>query len=128
MKQIKFNTCIEQLYLHSRYFNNKDKVLKELNVNPYQYVLVRYVAYDAHHDLVANPLSENFKKEIIRKLSKHYKVFLSMENNNTDDFYTPYIINVSPEKMHYIEANALFLISEGAAMESESFILGIPYF
>ena len=50
-KQIRFNAYVEQLYLHSAYYENNEQVLKELNVKPKEYVIIRYVAYDAHHDL-----------------------------------------------------------------------------
>lgn len=126
-KQISFNAYVEQLYLHSNYYRSNESILKELSVTPQNYILIRYIAYDAHHDLVAHPLSEDTKKRIIKLLSKKYSVLLSIENGNSDAFYEPYILNISPEKMHDVEANAKLMITEGATMASESFVQGVPY-
>lgn len=126
-KQIYFNAFVEQLYLHSRYFQANKDVLKELKLKPKEYVLVRYIAYDAHHDLATRPLSEENKKEIVSSLPEKYSVLLSMENSPSDDFYSAYLLTLSPEQIHDVEANAKFVISEGATMASESFILGVPY-
>jgi predicted glycosyltransferase len=126
-KQIKFNAYVEQLYLHSAYYTKKEDVLKDLNVKPKEYVLIRYIAYDAHHDLKAHPLSEETKKEIVRETAKHYRVFVSLEKGVSDSFYDDYALKISPEKMHDLEANAKFMVTEGATMASEAFVLGVPY-
>ena len=126
-KQIRFNAYVEQLYLHSAYYENNEQVLKELNVKPKEYVIIRYVAYDAHHDLKVRPISEEVKKTIVKEISKHYKVFVSLEKSVKDPFYDDYVLKISPEKMHDLEANAKFMVAEGATMASEAFVLGVPY-
>ena len=105
-KQIRFNAYVEQLYLHSAYYHKKEDVLEELNVKPKEYVLIRYIAYDAHHDLKAHPLSEEAKKEIVKETEKHYRVFVSLEKGVKDPFYDKYALKISPEKMHDLEAHA----------------------
>ena len=126
-KQIKFNAYVEQLYLHSKYYHKQEDVLKELDVKPKEYVIVRYIAYDAHHDLKAHPLSEECKKMIVSEIAKRYRVFVSLEKGVNDPFYDKYTLKISPEKMHDLEANAKFMVAEGATMASESFVLGVPY-
>ena len=126
-KQIRFNAYVEQLYLHSAYYKKNEQVLEELNVKPKEYVIVRYIAYDAHHDLNTHPLSAEAKKEIVREIAKRYRVFVSLEKGVDDPFYNQYILKISPEKMHDLEANAKFMVAEGATMASESFVLGVPY-
>lgn len=126
-KQIWFHAYVEQLYLHSAYYHKNDDVLKELNVKPKEYVIIRYIAYDAHHDLKAHPLSEETKKRIVSEIAKHYRVFVSLEKGVNDPFYDDYVLKISPEKMHDLEANAKFMVAEGATMASESFVLGVPY-
>ena len=54
-------------------------------------------------------------------------MFVSLEKNVKDAFYDNYQLNISPEKMHDLMANARFLVTEGATMASEAFVLGIPY-
>ena len=126
-KQITFNAYVEQLYLHSSYFNKNEHVLEELNVRPKEYVIIRYIAYDAHHDLNAHPLSSEIKKKIVNEVAKRYRVFVSLEKGVNDPFYDDYILKISPEKMHDLEANAKFMVTEGATMASEAFVLGTPY-
>ena len=126
-KQIRFNAYVEQLYLHSSQYNKGGCVLEELGVKPKEYVLVRYIAYDAHHDLKTHPLSDEIKKSIVKEISKRYRVFVSLEKGVDDPFYNDYLLNISPEKMHDIEANAKFMVTEGATMASESFVHGVPF-
>ena len=126
-KQIRFNAYVEQLYLHSAYYESNEQVLKELNVKPKEYVIIRYVAYDAHHDLKVHPIPEEVKKTIVKEVSKQYKVFVSLEKSVKDPFYDDYVLKISPEKMHDLEANAKFMVAEGATMASEAFLLGVPY-
>lgn len=126
-RQIRFNAFVEQSYLHSTYYKKDYQVLNELNVKPKEYVIVRYIAYDAHHDLDAHPLPENAKKKIVAELAKRYRVFVSLEKNVKDSFYDPFILHISPEKMHDLEANAKLMVTEGATMASESFVHGVPY-
>ena len=127
IKQIRFNAYIEQLYLHSSLFKKKEDVLTELNIEPQKYVIVRYSAYDAHHDLIVRPLLEETKRRIVREISKYYPVLVSLEKGVRDPFYNDYLLKISPEKMHDLEANAKFLVTEGITMASESFVLGVPY-
>ena len=126
-KQVRFNAYVEQLYLHSAYFKSSTQVLEELGVKPKEYVIVRYVAYDAHHDLKVHPISEETKRNIVKEISKRYRVFVSLEKSVKDSFYDDYVLKISPEKMHDLEANAKFMIAEGATMASEAFMLGVPY-
>ena len=52
---------------------------------------------------------------------------MSLEKSVKDPFYDDYVLKISPEKMHDLEANAKFMVAEGATMASEAFVLGIPY-
>lgn len=126
-KQITFNAYVEQLYLHSAYYHANYQVLDELNVKPKEYVIVRFIAYDAHHDLNTHPLSAEVKKMIVNEVAKRYRVFVSLEKGVDDSFYDDYLLRISPEKMHDLEANAKFMVTEGATMASEAFVLGTPY-
>lgn len=126
-KQFRFNAFIEQFYLHSTYYHSETQVLEELGVRPGEYVIVRYIAYDAHHDLRVHPLSNEAKKRIIQELAANYRVFVSLESRAMDSFYDPYLLHISPEKMHDLEAHAKFMVTEGATMASEAFVLGVPY-
>lgn len=127
IKQIRFNGYIEQLYLHSKDYRQNDSVLNELNVKPKEYVIVRYIAYNAHHDMGVTPLSREARQQLVADIAQNYKVFVSLEKEFDMDFYQPYLLHISPEKMLDLMAGAKFLITEGATMASEAFLLGVPY-
>ncbi len=126
-KQLGFNGYIEQLYLHSGDYHQKNNVLNELNVKPGEYVIVRYIAYDAHHDLTIKHLSDEERLRLIEIISKRYRVFLSIEQGCSLQGIDQYLLHISPEKMHDLMAEAKFLLTEGATMASEAFVLGVPY-
>lgn len=126
-KQIYFHAFIEQLFLHSKYLESNSTILEEMGLRRGEYVVIRFSAFNAHHDMMANPLSEDFKKGIVSKIAQKYKVVVSLEQESDDPFYSPFLIKFPPERMHDIEANAKFLVTEGITMASESFILGVPY-
>ena len=126
-KQIYFKAFVEQLFLQSKYYRKDESILMDLQLRSGEYVVVRLSAFDAHHDLMTNPLPEDFKKMIIAKISERYRVVLSLENVSDDMFYKPYLVNFSPEKMHDIEAHAKFVVTEGITMASEYFVMGVPY-
>lgn len=123
-KQIIFNAFVEQLYLHSSVYKPSNAVLDRLGIKPREYILFRYISYDAHHDLVAKPLSEKFKKKIVDESAKENIVYVSHESNPSP--YPEYDLKIAPEEMHDVEANAKYMITEGATMATESFVLGIP--
>lgn len=123
-KQLFFNAFVEQLYLHSSVYNPTTEVLKTIGVKPDEYILIRYISYDAHHDLAAQPLPENYKRKIVDELSKKYRVLVSHESSPNP--YKEFALDIHPEQMHDVEANAKFMITEGATMASESFVLGVP--
>jgi len=125
-KQIYFNAYVEQLYLHSKYYQTSTNVLDELGVEKGKYVIVRYTSYDAHHDIGVKHLEDEFKKSLLQRMEQSCRVLLSLENPTDDDDYNKYLFSIAPEQIHDIEANAKFMLSEGGTMINESFVLGVP--
>ena len=128
-KQLVFNAYVEQLYLHSKYFTADACVPEALGLGQGKYVLVRYIAYDAHHDLSVNAVSLEAKKRIVKELAGKYRMVLSLESEDDrkDPDFAPYLLDFAPEKIHNMMAGAAFVLTEGATMASEAFVLGVPY-
>lgn len=124
-KQIYYDAFVEQFYLNPKYFKPNSKVLERLGLKKGEYVLVRYISYDAHHDLKVNPVPEEDKMALVKDLAKRRKVFVSHESAIND--YGDYKLDISPEEMHDVMAGAKYVITEGATMASEAFFLGVPY-
>ncbi|MBR2135165.1 MAG: DUF354 domain-containing protein [Bacteroidales bacterium] len=128
-KQVRMNAYIEQLYLHSHYFSLDRSVLEELGLEAGKYVVIRFTAFGAHHDMKVNHISPEFKKRIVASLSDRYKIVLSLENkaDESEPEFAPYLMHFPPEKIHHIMAGAAFVLTEGGTMASEAFVLGVPY-
>ena len=128
-RQVTFDAFVEQLYLHSNYFTADAANPAALGLESGKYVLVRYIAYDAHHDLSVNAVGLEDKKRMVRELAQRYRVVLSLEReeDRKDPDFAPYLLDFPPEKIHDIMAGAAFVLTEGATMASEAFVLGVPF-
>jgi len=124
-KHIKFNGFMEQCYLDKKYFTPKD-VSKLLQLKKDEkYIILRFVSWGASHDIGHSGLNDKVKIDIVNRLSQNYKLFISSEGKLPQQF-VQYKINISPDKMHDVLANAHLFIGEGATMASECAILGTP--
>ena len=75
-KHIKFNSYMEQCYLNDHYFKPNENILDELGINSNEkYAIVRFVSWNANHDVGQKGLTFENKKELIAKLSKKMRVF-----------------------------------------------------
>lgn len=126
-KSERFNAYVEQMYLHSSVYSSSMAVLDELNLSHQNYVIIRFSAFDASHDAKVHHLTLEIKKQIVQHVSKRFRVILSLEEPIEDNFLNQYVVSFSPEKMHDLLASARLIITEGATMASEAFVLGVPY-
>ena len=125
-KHIRFNGFMELCYLDERYFTPTKDVHKLLGIQKDEkYIVVRFVSWGAVHDIGHSGLSDKSKIEIIDRLSKYHRVFISSEGELPKRF-APYRLNISPDKMHDVLANATLFLGEGATMASECAMLGTP--
>ena len=65
-KQIFFDAYMEMCYLHPKYFMPSDQMLSDLGLTKEQkYVILRFVSWNANHDIGQHGLSHNTKKRLI---------------------------------------------------------------
>lgn len=124
--EIRWPGNIELFYLHPNRYTPKP-VWKLLGIEPgTRYAIVRFVKWDAWHDtqLVGGFTLEQ-KRELIKRLSKHLRVFISSESELPEDL-EPYRIQIPIERMHDVQAAAALFVGESATMASESVVLGTP--
>lgn len=117
---------IELFYLHpNRYETSPIWDLLEIEQNT-KFAIVRFVKWDAFHDasLVGGFTLEQ-KRELIARLQKHMRVFISSESELPADL-EPYRIQIPIERMHDVQAAAAIFVGESATMASESVVLGTP--
>jgi uncharacterized protein len=123
-KQVRFDNVVEGLYINSSYFNPDKNIKKELGVkNNEEYVILRFVSWNAHHDIGQSGIDINTKIKLIELLKTKYRVYISSEGTLPKEF-KKYKINISPEKMHDALAFSTMFIGESYTMASESALLG----
>jgi len=125
-KHIKFNGYMELCYLHPNRFSPDPSVLELLNVKRSEkYVIMRFVSWEASHDIGQSGLTSKMKRKLVSELSKYAKVFITSEGNLTDQL-KKYQLKIPPEKIHDALAFATLFIGESPTMTTESAILGTP--
>jgi len=126
-KTIKFKAYLELLYLNSKYFQANDSFLEFLKIDKSQkFAILRFVAWNATHDVNQKGLSMPQKLEIIKLLTSHnIEVFISSEAELPDNL-KQYKLDIPPEKIHDALYFAHIFIGEGATMASEAGLLGTP--
>jgi len=127
-KQIRYRGYHELMYLTPKYYVQDSSVFSLLGIpRGTPYAIIRFVSWEASHDIGKSGLSSDEKIDLINFLSGRVKVFISAERQLSEEL-DPYRIDIPFDRMHDVLANALIYIGEGATMASEAGILGIPSF
>jgi len=125
-KQFRFHAFMELCYLHSSYYTPNRNIYNLLGIEQTKkFVLLRFVSWNASHDIGQVGLDIETKRSLIEKLKNKYKVFISAEGNLPCEF-EPYRIKIPVHRMHDVLAFADLFIGEGATMASECGVLGTP--
>ena len=125
-KQIFFSSYFELCSLHPNYFSPDPGIFDKLNLAKGEpYVLLRLVAWNAHHDAGQSGFSRGSIMELIRHLQRKCKVFISSEKQLESEF-EPYQMNVHPSLFHDVLGCASLYIGEGSTTAAESSVLGTP--
>lgn len=126
-KHIRFDGFIELCSLHPNHFKpeseNIRKALGELATT--RYVVLRFVSWNASHDIGLKGLSLKDKYLLVHELSKYAKVIISSESKLPDDLMQ-YAFNIHPALMHDVLNDACLLVSESLTMAAEASFLGTP--
>jgi len=78
---IRFHGNIELFYLHPNRYKIPENIFDILNSGVGQgYALLRFVAWNAHHDIGESGFTIDDKKKLIRTIEDKYKVYISSEN------------------------------------------------
>ena len=122
----RYNGNIELAYLHPNRFQPNKSVLRKIGVKKEeQYIIIRFIAWNAYHDIGFEGVPISDKVKLVKKLSKYAKVYISSENGLPEEL-KKYKINIEPECMHDVLYYASIFIGESATMAAESGILGTP--
>jgi len=125
-KQIRFKSHNELAYLHPNYFTPDPSFKEKIGLKPdEEYIIMRFVAWNATHDIGQKGLSDLAKIEIAKKLSQRYKILISSEYPLPYEL-EKYKISFKPHQIHDALYQASLFIGEGTTMAMEAAILGTP--
>jgi len=125
-KQVKYNGCHELAYLHPNYFKPDPSVLDDLGLKEGdKFVVVRFVAWQASHDVGQHGFNMETKRKLVKELEKCGRVLITSESPLPSEF-EKYKITAPPERIHDLLYYATMYIGEGGTMATEAAILGTP--
>jgi len=125
-KQIRYDGYHELAYLHPAYFKPDPSILQKIGLKKNdKYAIVRFVSWNAYHDVGHHGFCLDDKHTLISELNKYCKVFISSESPLPDEFLK-YQIKLPPENMHDLLYYASLYIGEGGTMATEAALLGTP--
>lgn len=124
-KQIFFNSFIELSYLHPRYYEPNINILGKYGLKKKEiFFVVRFVSWEASHDIGEAGLTLEEKIKIVEHLSKKGRVIISSEMSLPQHLES-YRLKIDPQDLHNLLFYTQLYIGEGATTASECVILGI---
>lgn len=125
-RNIKYHGYHELAYLHPNQFQPNPDIYSFLNIEQGEsYTLVRFVAWDATHDIKHQGISFENKLKLVEEINKINKVFISSESPLPPEL-EEYKLNLPPEKIHDALSFANLIVGESATMAAEAAVLGTP--
>ncbi|MFZ1519718.1 MAG: DUF354 domain-containing protein [Ignavibacteriaceae bacterium] len=127
-KQIRYNAHHELAYLNPKYFAPDISIYEHLKIKRDQkYALLRFVSWNATHDIGHKGLTIFEKTELINYLNSKMKVFISSESELPAEL-KKYKVSISPELIHSVLYYSELFVGEGTTMAMEAAVLGTPAF
>ncbi|MEM7161461.1 MAG: DUF354 domain-containing protein [Bacteroidota bacterium] len=125
-KQIRYDGFHELAYLHPYNFKADSSIFQYLGIDENEaFSIVRFVSWNAGHDLKQVGLSLEQKIEVVKKIAQKSKVFITSEGDLPNEL-RKYQISIAPERMHDALSFANLYVGEGATMASECAMIGTP--
>jgi hypothetical protein len=125
-KQIRINSFKELAYLHPNYYKPDESVKKLLGLEDgEEYVLLRFNAFDAVHDLGIRGFSRSHKIRLVSELEKYAKIFISSEAGVPDEIKGR-VMKIPKSKIHDAIYFAKMLVTDTQTMTTEAAIIGTP--
>lgn len=125
---VRYPSYHELAYLHPSRFTPDPEIVRAAGVDPESpYFLLRFVSWQASHDVGEKGFTLEMKQELAKSLSARGRVLISSEKPLPRDLEA-YRFVAPPEHMHHFIAKSRMLIGESATMASEAAVLGVPAF
>jgi len=121
--QRRYDGFHELAYLHPNRFTPDPAALQRHGVDPESsYAVVRFVAWDAHHDLGRRGFSPAGKQQLVERLDEHGTVYVTAEGEPRRRWADPLPV----EAIHDLLAFADCYVGDSQTMATEAAVLGTP--
>tara|TARA_Y100000031_G_C8199793_1_gene375636 strand:- start:51 stop:1076 length:1026 start_codon:yes stop_codon:yes gene_type:complete len=107
----------ELAYLHPNNFSPDLTVLEKYGLKEKDYIVARFSALQAHHDIGQKGISNSLWGKI-KEVCLDYQIVTSVENNMSHQ--------IDPWDLHHVLAFSKLLITDSQTMTVEGAVLGIP--
>ncbi len=125
-KAVYYDGSHELAYLHPNQFKADQKVLNNIGLTENDtFFILRFVAFNGHHDGGHYGISFEQKKQIIQYLSNFGRVLITSEKQIEPEFET-YRVPVPPQDIHTLMYYSKLFVGDSQTMISEAAILGVP--
>jgi predicted glycosyltransferase len=122
-KKIGYNGYMKLAYLHPYRFIPNYRQLGFPDSLPY--FLIRLSGLKAHHDFGIGGITDIYLDQIIEKLSRQGKVYISSEKQLPKK-YDKYILHIPASRIHHFLYYAEMLVCDSQSMAVEAAMLGTP--
>lgn len=123
----KIDGFFEETYLSPKAFTPDKKMVKNLGFDPDEpYFILRFISWDANHDLHQFGFSEKEKSELISILKPFGKVYISAERKKLSPSLQKHQLNIPVSAIHHILYFASLYVGDSQTMATEAALLGTP--
>lgn len=124
--QVRYPSYHELAYLHPDNFRPSKQLLISHGIQPDEtYYILRFIAWDAHHDVGQSGFTLEGKRELISLLSNYGKVYISSEQELPPEF-KEYSLPIPPHLVHHLLYFADLYVGESGTMSTEAAVMGTP--
>jgi len=124
-KHLRYNSFDEMAYLHPNRFTPNVSKVKQAGLTPGNYIVVRFVAWKATHDLTEKGVAANRLAETVQALQMLAPVVISSEGDLPAELES-LRLNTDPQDFHHILAHAIMSFGESSTVATEGAMLGVP--
>lgn len=124
-KHIRYSSFDELAYLHPNRFTPNKMIPISYGLVPGSYIIVRFVSWQAAHDVGQKGISIGSRVQILNLLEKFGRVLITSEAPLPPEF-EKYKIPSTPEHFHDLLAFSKLTFGESSTVATEGAMLGVP--
>ncbi|MFT4825896.1 MAG: putative glycosyltransferase [Cryomorphaceae bacterium] len=127
-RQIRINSLEPLAYLHPKYFSPDEKVLSKYGLlKSDTYAIVRFVAWNAAHDVGHAPPTKKEREHLLEGLFELGVARVVFTDESQEELeVSAELITPEPSDLHDLMAFATISVGDGITVANEAAVLGIP--